>query len=299
MKKVLKWIGIALAGLIGLLILAVVAVYIISSSRINKTYDIQVESVNIPTDEEALEWGQHIAQTRGCNECHTGNFAGGAFIEDPALANLYASNLTAGQGGVGSTYSDTDWVRAIRHGVGPDGKPLLFMPSQEFYYLSDEDLGALIAYLKTLPPVDHQVTEDSVGPLGRVLLLAGQLPLLPVEMIDHDGPRPSAPPVGVTVAYGEYLAVGCQGCHGADYAGGPIPGAPPDAPVSLNLTPGGELQNWTEEDFIQTLRTGITPDGHELDNEWMPWPIVGQMTDEELQAIWLFLQSLAPVNVSL
>lgn len=294
MRKLLKWIGIVLAGLIGLVIIAVVVVYVISSSRMSATYDIQVASVEIPTDEEAIEWGGHLADTRGCADCHTENFAGGVLIDDPALGLLTTSNLTSGQGGIGSTYTDIDWIRAIRHGVGPDSKPLIFMPSQEFYFLSDEDLGALIAYIKTVPAVDNQPPEIAIGPLGRVLFLAGQIDLVPAEQIDHNGPRPTSPPVGVTAEYGEYLAVGCIGCHGPGYSGGPIPGVPPEWPPAENLTPSGDLASWSEADFIETMRTGVTPSGHELNSEYMPWPTIGKMTDEELQAIWLFLESLPP-----
>ena len=121
MKTALKWIGIVLAVLIAVLIVVVIAVFAISNSRINATYDIQVEPVEIPTDEEAIARGEHVATIRGCIDCHKGDFSGGVFIDDPAIGLLTASNLTAGQGGVGSSYTDEDWVRAIRHGVGPDG----------------------------------------------------------------------------------------------------------------------------------------------------------------------------------
>ena len=60
----------------------------------------------------------------------------------------------------------------------------------------------------------------------------------------------------------------------------------------MNLTPGGELQGWTEEMFINTLRTGVTPSGHQLDNQYMPWKQSSQMTDDELKAVFLFLRSL-------
>lgn len=292
MKKVLKWLGFGVAGLVGLIIIAVVVVVVVSNGRVNATYDIAVESVQIPGDEEALARGQHVAIVRGCTDCHTKNLAGGTLIDEPAIGQINPANLTAGAGGIGGSYTDTDWVRAIRHGVGPDSKPLIFMPSHEFYFLSDEDLGALIAYLKTIPPVDNQPPEITIGPLGRVLFLAGQLDLVPAEKIDHTGPRPVAPEPGVTVAYGEYMAVGCIGCHGPGFSGGPIPGVPPEWPAAANLTPGGNLANWSEQAFVDTLRNGFTPEDHQLDPQYMPWPTFGQMTDDELKAIWLYLKSL-------
>ncbi len=294
MKKALKWVGIVLGGLLGLLILAVIAVYVLSNSRINKSYTIQVESVAIPDDEAALERGQHIAITRGCADCHGKDLGGFVFIDDPALGLYYGTNLTPS--GVAADYSDEDWIRALRHGVGPNNKPLLFMPSFEYYYFSDQDIGDLIAYLKTIPAVDKQPKETSVGLLGRVLFLGDQFPLLPAEVIDHTAPRPIAPPPGVTVEYGEYMAVGCTGCHGLNLAGGPIPGGDPSWPPAANLTPAGNLSNWTEEDFINTLRTGVTPEGLELGATYMPWPNMAQMTDDELQAMWLYIQSLPAIE---
>ena len=116
--------------------------------------------------------------------------------------------------------------------------------------------------------------------------------ILPAEEIDHTAPRHITPEAGVTVEYGRYLAITCTGCHGSGFSGGPIPLAPPEFPPALNLTPGGELQGWTEGMFINTMRTGVTPSGHQLKNEYMPWMYFGQMTDEELKALFLFLRSL-------
>ena len=173
-----------------------------------------------------------------------------------------------------------------------DDKSLWFMLSQEFNHWSDADVGAIIAYLRQAPPVDKQQPESSGGPLGRVLFLAGMLPLLPAELIDHEAVRQPAPPIGVSFEYGAYLGKGRTGCHGPDLAGGPIPGAPPGSTSAANLTPGGALSNWSEAESIETLRTGTTPDGRQLDSEWMPWPTLARMTGDELKAIWLYLQSV-------
>ncbi|RMF32451.1 MAG: cytochrome c, partial [Chloroflexi bacterium] len=208
MRKALRWLGIALAGLAGLLVIAAASVYFLSQSRINKTYTVPEESLPITADAETLARGEHVAIIRGCTDCHGPDLAGKPFLEDPALGMLYARNLTAGQGGAGRDFTDADWVRAIRHGIGPDGKPLLFMPAQEFYYLSDEDLAAVIAYVKSVPSVDNELPESRVGPLGRILFLAGKIPLIPAELVDHDAPRPASPPPGITVEYGRYLSLG-------------------------------------------------------------------------------------------
>lgn len=296
MPKIVKWILVVLGGLVGLLVLAVIGLYVVSEMRFNKTYTIAPEAITIPTDAAAIEHGKHLATAIGkCVDCHGPDLAGTVFIDAPP-GKLIAANLTAGKGGIGGKFSDADWVRAIRHGVDPDGKPLLFMPAQEFYYFNDKDLGDLIAYVKSVSPVDHEQPESEVRPLGRVLFLAGQLDLVPAELIDHTGPRPAAPEPAVNVQYGEYLAAvgGCHGCHGPGLSGGPVPGTPPndpDFPPAANITPGGDVANWSEADFINAMRTGQRPNGKQI-HPFMPWANVGQMTDDELKATWAYLQSV-------
>lgn len=292
MRTFFKWLGIVLSSLVGLILLAVLGLYVSTNIRLNKIYTVQVETITIPSDPASIERGRHVAVIRMCTECHGANLAGRMFLDDPVIGQIATTNLTSGKGGVGSELSDADWVRAIRHGVRPDGKPLLIMPAGEFYYLSNADLGAVIAYIKRIPPVDNEFPANEIGPLFRVAMTFMDVVILPAEVIDHTALRPIAPEVGVTVEYGEYLAVTCTGCHGAGFSGGPIPLAPPEFPPALNLTPGGELQGWTEEMFINTLRTGVTPSGHQFKTEYMPWKQIGQMTDDELKAILLFLRSL-------
>jgi len=292
MKKVLKWIGVVLGVLVSLVVLTAGVVYISTEARLNRTYAVRVEPMLIPTDGAAIERGQHLAVIRLCVDCHTDNLAGRVFLDNPVIGRIFTKNLTSGKGGVDSEFSDADWVRAMRHGVRPDGKPLLIMPASEFYYLSDADLGALIAYLRSLPPVDNELPVNVVGPLFRVAMTFMDPGAIPAERIDHAAPRPIAPDVGITVAYGQYLALTCTGCHGPGFSGGPIPLAPPEFPQALNLTPGGELTGWSEEMFIPTIRTGVTPGGHQMDDAYMPWKRLGQMTDDELKAIFLFLRSL-------
>jgi mono/diheme cytochrome c family protein len=293
-KKALKWVGIVVGILVGLVILLLAYVYFSTEARINKTYTIESEQISIPNDQEAVARGAHLAIVRGCLDCHTPDLGGGVVLEDPAIGLVYASNLTTGQGGVGSRYTDADWVRAIRHGVDVESKPVIFMPSWEFYTLSDQNLADIITYVKSVSPVDRQPRQNKMQLLIRGLWAFNQLgsPMLSAESIDHTGPRPVAPPEGVTAEYGGYLANGCTACHGSSLSGGPIPGAPPDFPPALNLTPGGELSGWTAADFIQTLRTGVTPSGHQIEPDYMPWPTFGQMTDDELTAIFLYLQSV-------
>jgi hypothetical protein len=205
---------------------------------------------------------------------------------------LTAPNLTAGKGGIGSSYTDADWVRAIRYGVGRDGKPLVFMPSEAYTSFSDTDLGAIIAYLKSVPPKDATVERvKSVGPIARMIYLTSGFPLIPAELVDRSKSRAAVAP-GVTVEYGKYLSEsgGCTSCHLPSLAGGVKMG---DV-VTANLTPGGPLKSWTEADFFKAIRTGTRPDGTKISEE-MPWKSMATMTDDELRATWLYLRSVPPV----
>ena len=293
-RKILKWIGIVLGGLVGLLVLAFIVLYIVGTLKWNKLhgkYDVPVETLAIPSDQAAVARGKHVATIHICQDCHRDNFSGQS-ESVPGLITMAFPNLTSGAGGVGATNTDEDWVRAIRHGVGHDGRGLSLMPSATWYYLSDEDLGALIAYLKSLPPVDNEMPPADLGPLGRVMLVLGKLPpeIIPnVTVIDHYAPRPVAPEPGVTVEYGKYLAHTCALCHGTNFNGRMITAEAQY--LAPNLTSGGELHYWSEEDFMTTLRTGVTPSGHHL-KEFMPWKYFGQMTDDEMKAVRMYLQSL-------
>ena len=294
--RVLKWGGVVLGGLVGIIVVAVLAIFFIGGSRFNKTYDVQPVAITVPTgNEEAIERGRHLVTVTGlCTECHEEGLKGDVMEDDPVFGRLVASNLTAGKGGVGGSYSDTDFVRAIRHGVRPDGTPLVLMPAEYYNKYNDEDLGAIIAYIKSLPPVDNELPETMAGPLARLFVLL-EPSLLPAQLIDHDASRPAAVEPGVTKEYGEYLAVVCAICHGQDLSGGPVPEEGPEAPEAPNITPAGDVARWTEEGFITAIRTGITPRGNELDNEFMPRENFGQMTDEELKAVLLYLKSVPPV----
>lgn len=299
MKKILKWFGIVLGSLLGLVVLTLVALSLIGGARLNRRYDVQVESISIPTDEQSIAAGEHWARAI-CIGCHEPDLSGGPFFEAP-FGNFDAANLTPGVGGLGDSYSDEDWVRSLRHGIRPDGTSVLIMPSHSFWYFSDEDLGELIAYLKTLPPVDQDVREPSFNILGKAMLAAGVLGeyILPAEIISHEARPAQYPVAGETPEYGEYLVFvsSCQDCHGVELSGGKS--ADPAAKLAPNLTPGGELAVWDEADFVKAIREGVTKSGHELDPEQMPWEHYKYFSDEELRAMWLYLQSLPKLPTTL
>lgn len=290
--RIFRWLGWIGGTLLGLVAASFIGLYIISQQRLNKVYDINPAPVSIPTDEAAIAEGARLATVRGCHDCHGADLAGKMVLEDPAIGNIYASNLTRGVGGVGKDYDVQDYVVAIRHGVKMDGKPIRFMPAMEFYSLNDEDVSALVAYIYSLPAVDNEPGVTTIGPVGRALWLAGQMDILvAAETIEHGAPRPEAAVVGATIEYGSYLAQGCIGCHTLTFKGGPMPGAAADVPPAADLTMTGSIGGWTKDEFIATLRTGIRPDNSPL-NPAMPWIATKAMTDTELEALYLFFRSL-------
>jgi mono/diheme cytochrome c family protein len=298
MKKFFKWIGIGLAFLTLLLALGASAFYFISQSRLDRIYTIPDEYVPVPQADAALDYGRHIFQFRGCEGCHGEKLEGKVYLSDPALGEVIATNLTSGKGGVGSTYKDIDWVKTIRHGVRPTGKPLLFMPSTEFYFLSDEDLGAVIAYIKSAPPADHVQPASSLSITGRAAMAFVKfITFVPAELIPHSAPRPLAPKAAITPEYGEYLTYSCKVCHGLTMSGGKIPGFPEGWPSAANLTisPDRYTPYWEKQGFINIIRTGITRHGRQINPQYMPWSSYKHMSDSELEATWVYLQSLPPV----
>ena len=296
MRKWLRRLGYAAGGLFGLVLVAACAIYAASELRLRRVYHVQGEKVALQSDAATLAHGQHLATAIGkCTECHGDNLGGKLFMDAGPLGVLYASNLTGGRGGILASYSDQQLEAAIRHGVRADGHALKIMPSDDYNRFTDADVGALIAYLRHLPAVDNDVPQSHVGPLGRVLYLKGDLPLLPIDRIDNAAPH-RAVAAGPTREYGEYLAYvgGCAGCHGRTLAGGLVNG-PPGTPASRNLTPDPTtgIGKWSEADFDRALRTGKRPDGSAI-TDAMPWKLAAGMTDEEMHALWLYLRSIPP-----
>jgi mono/diheme cytochrome c family protein len=297
MKTFLKWTAILLAVLFGLLSLGGGLFYMASQSRLERVYVIPDEPITVPVSSADLEYGHHIFQFRGCESCHGEKLEGKVYLSDPALGEVIASNLTSGQGGVGGAYTDKDWVKTIRHGVRPTGKPLLFMPSTEFYFLSDSDLGAVIAYVKSAAPVDHVQAPSSLSITGRAAMaFVKSITFVPAELIPHSAPRPVAPAAAITPEYGQYLTYSCKVCHGVTMSGGKIPGFPQGWPSAANLTtsPDRYTPYMDKQDFIKIIRTGITRHNRPINAQYMPWTSYQHMTDDELEATWAYLQALPP-----
>ena len=282
MRRVLKWIGIVLGSLIGLVLVAAVVFFVKGSRDVAGTVKVPTDHVDVPTNEASLARGQELV-TALCTGCHGQNLGGEVIVDDPMLGTIYAANLTSGEGGVLASHTDDDLVRSIRHGVAPDGRALLVMPSRAFNIFSAEDLGSIIAYLRTLPPIDNTVPPVKLAVIGKVF--AGADPtgdMFSAHQIDHNQPFPTMPEIGANAEYGAYFSGFCKQCHGKDLTGGFGP----------NLTMSGELAGWSEQDFVKTLETGVTPSGHELNPENMPWKDLAKLDQDELKGVFLYLRTL-------
>ena len=290
MRRWLKRAGIGL-GIVLVLVLGLFAVAWAHGERaLSRAYTIADPPIVVASDPDTIARGRHLYVSRGCTGCHGDAGEGKLLFDAGPVARIVPSNLTR-------TVRDPAWTddaiaAAIRHGVRPDGTPLVFMPANDYMDLDDADTAAIIAWLRTLPASDNEPGRTVVRPLGRVLNLFGKFPMTPAAGIDH-APRPRmAPAVAPTAEYGAYLAQVCTGCHGTDFRGGLV--MVPDTPPTSNLTPHPEaLGGWSRDDFLRVMRTGVRPDGREL-HPLMPWREFGTMTDTELDALWAHFGTLPP-----
>ena len=288
MRKILKWLGYT-AGLLLVVVMAVFAfAWIISENGLQRTHAVSDPPLAMRRDAEALARGAHLFATRGCADCHGADAAGQFVLDAGPVIKLIAPNITPG--GVVKAYSADQIAASIRHGVKASGHAMVFMPSAEYAGMGDDDTAALVAYLQSLPASDNNPGLLEIRPLGRVMYAFGDFPLLPAEHIDHRPRARVAPPIAASAEYGAYVAQGCIGCHGNDFAGQHVPGTPPSFPDSRNLTPTG-LGTWTAADFRRALREGKRPDGSAID-PFMPWQAYSKMTDVEIDALWAYLQTL-------
>lgn len=289
LRTALRWTVRIAAGAAAVVVLGAAGVYGYTERRLHGRYAAPEHALPVSSDAATVARGERLASVRGCVDCHGKTLTGGTVIDDPAIGRIVAPNLT--RGGRGAQLTDGDWERAVRHGLRRDDSPLIVMPSQEFTGLTDEDLGAIVAYARSVPADTLTRPRSHVGPLARALFAAGVFKL-PADQIDHARAHPRQLEATRSASYGAYLAATCTGCHGPGFSGGPIPGAPPSIAPAANITRAG-IGHWTEADFIAALRTGRRPDGSAI-GKGMPWPVLGRMTDVELLALYDYLRSVPP-----
>lgn len=291
MKRAVRWIFIALGGLIAVALLAAGTLYAISARRLTAKHDVPAErELVIPSDSASIARGARLMAAMPCGQCHGADLGGNVFADAGPFGLLVGPNLTRGRGGRTPPLTDAEWERAIRHGVRRDSTGLIIMPSEVLNAIADDEMAPMIAYLKQLPPVDREVPPTKLRIIGRMVLGAGQLKT--AAAISPRTPHVASVDTTPGLEYGRYLVSigGCRACHGESLSGGPAPD--PSSPSAANITPTG-IGHYTEDDFKQTLRTGVRPKGGALDEE-MPWRYYGTMSDGALQSIWLYLKTVPP-----
>lgn len=293
MKPWIKRSALAALGLAGAAAATLVIGAQLGERRAQRHIDVTISPVALRDDAAGIERGRYLFLSRGCAECHGANGAGHELVNDGKGLLVRAPNITAGPGSVVAGYGADDWVRTLRHGVKPDGRPVRVMPSEDYARLTDDDVASVVAYVRQLPPVEGSAAVIELPMLVKALYAAGAIPDA-AEKIDQHLPPARAVPEGVTVEHGAYVANACIGCHGADLSGGKIPGAPPDWPASAKLTPGegSAMAHYPDATaFMAMLRSGHRPDGSAVSTV-MPFAALKAMNDTDVQALYLHLKAL-------
>jgi mono/diheme cytochrome c family protein len=295
MNSWIKLAGIALLGLVAVAAITIVTAAQLGERKSNRHVDVAVAPLVTRGQVVSVERGRYLYLSRGCGECHGVDGAGKDVVNDGKGMHIHAPNLTTGIGSVVKTYQEIDWVRAVRHGVKPDGRPAMVMPSEDYNRLTDGDMASLVSFVQSLPPANGTGSVMQLTTLVKALYAFGVVRDA-AERIDHTLPPSEPVPEAVTVRHGAYVANTCIGCHGTGLSGGKVPGAPPEWPAAANLTPGeGSAMTAypTSAVFAAMFRNGKRPDGSSI-SKVMPFPALGAMSDVDVQALHLYLKSLPP-----
>jgi mono/diheme cytochrome c family protein len=281
-----KWGGAGLAALLSAAVTAASVIMIVGLCKLHAR-SAPDPDLKVASTPEQIQRGQAISDGF-CSACHskTGTLTGGLDIGEHfpiPIGTFVSSNLTPA--GRLSRWSDGDIFRAIRNSIDGDGRWLVIMSYTNSGKLSDDDIQAVIAYIRSLSAAGKQTPNppDHLNLLGVMMLGAGMLPQgKPVST-----GIVTAPPKSPTLQYGEYILSyqDCRSCHGDKLTGG-VPGQLGPLGPDLNL-----VKRWKLEEFITTMRTGVDPNGHELSKQ-MPWQPIGRMGDEELRAVYEYLTQL-------
>lgn len=251
MAKLLRWAGYVLGVLILLAVLVAAYVWIASSRTLNAAVEAKPERL-APMEQASLQDGQHLLVTRACAECHGPDLRGTKFLDIPNVATLYAPNLTL----AAKTQSDQQLAQAIRQGIGPNGNPLLVMPSESYANLTDSEVAALIKAIRATPAGGQPTPPPNVGPLGRLGLVGGKLKTAP-QLVEEYAAAQSAD-LGPAFAPGRHIAISvCSGCHGSTLSGKEA--EPGTIAPDLNVVGAYDLPT-----FTKLMRTGLPPSGRQL-----------------------------------
>jgi mono/diheme cytochrome c family protein len=289
MASVGRWIGRILLGLVGLVCVAAIGIYIMGGRYLTRTYPVREVALSLPSDSASLARGEHLARF-SCNSCHGDSLTGKVMFDEPMIARTVAPNALEAI----AKYTDAQLAGLIRYGVRPDGTSPIVMPPNGMYHMSDADLAAVIAYLRTQPVrTGPALPTPSYRLIGRLGMLVGEFPSA-VNLIDTTVTRVGADTAAMGSRHGEYLArVICSDCHGATLTGarnGPAPSP------SLSGAFGYSLS-----EFRTLAREGKPREpGKAIPNMAdVAAHVLNHMTDEELAAMHSYLAALPASGVAL
>ena len=280
MARLVRWIGIGLGSVAGLVIVAYVLLYVLSERVLRHVYEVPAVALSIPSDPASIAEGRRLAIVHGCfGGCHNKNGQGAVMFDQPLILRIVAPNLTVAV----RKFSDRELARVIRNGVRPDGRSVLVMPSETFSALTDEDLGRIIAFLKSRPEAAGPDPSISPGPIGGVGLVVGKFKMA-AQLIAEAVPPPEA--ANEEAKQGRYLArTICAECHGTALRGASNPDfTSPDLRVVAAYSP---------EAFTQLLRTGVAIGGRDVGvMSAQARNNLSHLTDSEIAALYSYLHSM-------
>lgn len=284
MKRVLKWAGYGLAGLAGVTVLVAGGALAASEAMYRWPQAKPETHVAAAKDAAAAARGARIATAMGCADCHGANLQGRLFDDIPNVVTLYAPNLTRAV----AAQSDADLDRAIRHGVGADGRPLWIMPSAANADLTDAEVADLIAYLRSRPAAGPVQPRSKIGPIGRVGILIGQFKSEPAKIHAHENHR--LPDLGPRYAAGRALARACVECHGFALEGEKDVLTTPDLSIAAS---------YDREDFERLLHTGVAAGNRKvgLMSDVAPGRF-GAWSDEQIGQLHEYLKARAARQIA-
>jgi mono/diheme cytochrome c family protein len=288
----------ALAGVLALAVLSVGGFVCVQARAFDasmaRVYDVPVPTIARSSDPAVIARGKHLAESLGaCTLCHGQNLGGGRVEPMGPMGTIVIPNITTGKDGRGNLYTDGELARLIEHGIRRDGTSVRLMPSTDWTWWPEEDVVALVSFLRAQPPVDGDPGVVELTTMAKVLDRVDSIPIDVARRIDHAAQH-APPSPSPDAKYGAFVGTPCRGCHGPGLSGGPIPGAPPGMAVPLNLTPHETgLKGWTYEDFESVAREGKRRNGKPVD-PFMPLEPIRNMNDVERRALWAYLQSAPP-----
>lgn len=291
MRRLLRWIGIVLGALLLLAAVGAAILYFASERMLGRGYPVHAERLVRPSP-AALADAPRQARLLGCLSCHGDGLRGNRIFDETRLGAIHAPNLPR----LARERSDGQLAAAIRQGVAPGGRPLLIMPSGLFSRLTDEDVSALIAWIRSLPADAPAVPRIRLSLIGRLTVLYGDMPLQPELVPLYRSRMP--PDLGPEHALGRRIAATvCAECHGPDLAGGERAHADYNSTLIAAMPPTPDLAIAAAYDlpaFVRLLRTGVPPGGRDLGMmSAVSRSDFRHFTDEEIAALHRYLQARA------